>query len=72
MALTITHLKKKDLVQVMTGREKGKTGKVLRVIQKKGRVVIEKLHMKKRHTKPTGKAPGGIVESSAEAILKVL
>jgi large subunit ribosomal protein L24 len=59
---TVEHVKKKDLVQVMIGREKGKTGKILRVIHKKGKVVIEKLNIVKRHTKPTGKAPGGIVE----------
>jgi large subunit ribosomal protein L24 len=62
MLQSIFHIKKKDLVQVMTGKEKGKTGKVLRVNQKKGRVVVEKLNMLKRHTKPTGKAPGGIIE----------
>lgn len=60
--VTVEHVKKKDLVQVMVGREKGKTGKILRVIHKKGKVVIEKLNIVKRHTKPTGKAPGGIVE----------
>lgn len=62
MLLTVTHLKKKDLVQVMSGKEKGKTGKILRINQKKGRVYVEKLNMIKRHTKPTGQAPGGIVE----------
>jgi len=61
----VSHLKKKDLVQVMIGREKGKTGKILRVNHKKGKVVIEKLNMVKRHTKPTGQAPGGIVEKEA-------
>jgi large subunit ribosomal protein L24 len=60
---SVFHLKKKDLVQVMVGKEKGKTGKILRVNQKRGRVVIEKLHMHKRHTKPTGKGAGGIIES---------
>jgi len=46
----------------MSGKEKGKTGKILRVIQKKGRVVIEKLNMVKRHKKATGNTPGGIIE----------
>jgi large subunit ribosomal protein L24 len=59
----VTHLRKKDLVQVMTGKEKGKTGKILKVNHKTGRVTIEKLNMMKRHTKPTGKAPGGIIEA---------
>lgn len=63
MVRNVFHLKKKDLVQVMTGKEKGKTGKILRINQKHGRVVVEKLNLHKRHTKPTGQKPGGIVES---------
>jgi large subunit ribosomal protein L24 len=63
MERTVHHVKKKDLVQVMVGREKGKTGKVLRVIHKKGKVVVEKLFLHKRHTKPTAKSLGGIVEA---------
>ena len=59
---TVTHVKKSDLVQVMIGREKGKTGKVLRIHQKTGRLYIEKLNILKRHTKPTGKNAGGIIE----------
>ena len=39
MEHTIFHLKKKDLVQVMSGKEKGKTGKVLRINQKKNRII---------------------------------
>ncbi len=63
MVRNVFHLKKKDLVQVMTGKEKGKTGKILRINQKKGRVYVEKLNLVKRHTKPTGQKPGGIVEA---------
>ena len=62
---TVFHVKKKDLVQVMTGKEKGKTGKILKVNQKKGRVTIEKLYMIKRHTKATGQKPGGIIEQES-------
>lgn len=65
MLRTVKHIKKKDLVQVMVGREKGKTGKVLRVLHKKGKVTIEKLNVIKRHQKPTGKEPGGIIEKEA-------
>ena len=65
MIRTIFHVKKKDVVQVMSGKEKGKTGKILRVIQKKNRIVVEKLNMVKRHTKPTGSAAGGILEKEA-------
>ena len=55
----------KDLVQVMVGKDRGKTGKVLRILRKKDRVVVEKLNMVKRHTKPVGKQPGGIIEKEA-------
>lgn len=56
-------LKKGDLVQVMSGKEKGKQGKVLGVNVKTGRVLIEKVNMVKRHVKPDQKNPqGGILE----------
>jgi large subunit ribosomal protein L24 len=60
------HLKKNDLVEVLSGREKGKTGKILRVIRDKNQVVIEKVNMIKRHSRPsptTGQ--GGIIEKEA-------
>lgn len=65
METTVSHVKKRDLVQVISGKEKGKTGKVLRVVQKKGTVVVEKLNIIKRHTKATGKSPAGIIEKEA-------
>ena len=57
------HVRKNDRVMVIAGKEKGKAGKVLKVLPKKSRVVVEKLNMIKRHTKP-GRAmgKGGIVE----------
>jgi large subunit ribosomal protein L24 len=55
-------LRKNDHVQVIAGREKGKTGKILKVDTKSGRITIEKTNMVKRHTKPTQKSAGGIVE----------
>jgi large subunit ribosomal protein L24 len=59
-------LRKNDTVMVVTGRERGKTGKVLRVLPLRGRVVVERLNMVKRHTKPRGAgSPGGIVEKEA-------
>lgn len=58
-----TYVKKNDTVKVIAGKEKGKTGKIISVITKKGRVVVEKVNFIKRHTKPRGKAgQGGIVE----------
>ena len=59
-------VKKNDMVMVITGRERGKTGKVLKVIPASGRVIIERLNIVKRHSKPRGAAsPGGIVEKEA-------
>jgi large subunit ribosomal protein L24 len=57
------HVRKGDTVQVIAGKEKGKKGKVLRILPKKNRVVVERIMMVKRHTKPSQKNPqGGIVE----------
>ncbi len=59
-------LKKNDTVMVVTGRERGKTGKVLRVLRERNAVLIERLNLVKRHMKPRGmQAPGGIVEKEA-------
>ncbi len=56
-------IRKNDQVQVMTGKEKGKTGKVLKVDRKTGRVTIEKVNLVKKHVKPSQKNPqGGILE----------
>jgi large subunit ribosomal protein L24 len=59
-------LKKNDLVEVVTGKEQGKTGKILKVFREKNQVLVEKVNMIKRHTRPsptTGQ--GGIVEKEA-------
>jgi large subunit ribosomal protein L24 len=61
-----TAVKKNDLVMVITGRDRGKTGKVMRVIPETGRVLVERLNIVKRHSRPRGAAsPGGIVEKEA-------
>ena len=58
-----SNIKKNDMVTVIAGKEKGKSGKVLKVLTKSSRVVIEKLNRVKRHQKPTQTNPqGGIVE----------
>ena len=56
------HIKKGDMVQVTTGKEKGKTGKVLTIIKDKNRVVVEKMNMVKKHQRPDAKGKGGVVE----------
>ena len=60
------HVKKGDTVMVIAGRERGKTGKVLTVQLRNGKVIVEKLNIMKRHTKPTQKnRQGGIMEREA-------
>lgn len=57
-----TRLKKGDMVKVVAGKEKGKSGKILRIIGKKNRVTVEKLNFIKKHQKPDAKAKGGILQ----------
>ena len=57
------HVRKGDTVVVITGKDKGKRGRVLRILSAKGRLVVERIAMVKRHTKPTQRNPrGGILE----------
>ena len=66
-------IKKNDRVTVLAGREKGKIGAVLKVDQKRGRAIVEKTNMVKRHSKPGGQtAQGGIVEKEAPVHLSNL
>jgi large subunit ribosomal protein L24 len=59
-------IKKNDMVMVVAGRERGKTGKVLHVLPDAGKATVERLNIVKRHSKPRGAAsPGGIVEKEA-------
>jgi large subunit ribosomal protein L24 len=65
--------KKNDKVTILTGKEKGKIGAILKVDEKKGRAIVEKVNLVKRHTKPGGKAAqGGIVEKEASIHLSNL
>ena len=55
-------IKKGDQVVVLTGRDKGKSGSVLRVIPADNRVVVHGVNVGKRHTRPGAGQTGGIVE----------
>ncbi|MDR2825760.1 MAG: 50S ribosomal protein L24, partial [Deltaproteobacteria bacterium] len=57
-------IRKDDRVMVTVGKDKGKIGKILRVLRKKDRIVVEKVNMVKRHTRPNPykQQTGGIVE----------
>lgn len=60
------YVKKGDTVYVVSGKEKGKTGKVIKVLRSKNTALVEKLNIVKRHQRPTQANPtGGIVEKEA-------
>ena len=60
------HVKKNDTVMVIAGKDKGKSGRVLRLIPKKDRAIVEKVNMIKRHLKPSAQArQGGILEKES-------
>ncbi len=61
-----TYLKKDDQVEVIAGKDKGRVGKVLKVLPAKNKAIIERINMIKRHTKPTEmNQQGQIVEREA-------
>lgn len=65
-ALQKSRIRKGDTVMVIAGRDRGKSGKVLSVNRSAGKVVVEKLNIIKRHTKPNQKVKqGGILEKEA-------
>ena len=55
-------VKKGDSVVVISGRDKGKTGEVLRVLPTESRVVVQGVNLARRHTRPRMGEPGGIIE----------
>ena len=66
----MSHVRRGDTVAVISGRERGKRGKVLRVLPDAGRVVVEKVNMMKKHQRPTQKLrQGGIIEREASLSL---
>ena len=59
-------IRKNDMVMIIAGNDRGKTGKVLKVFPKKYRVIVEGINLRKRHTKPNQRNPqGGILEKEA-------
>ena len=60
-----SRLKKGDDVVIISGRDKGKTGSILRVLSSKDRVIVDGINMVKRHTRPSQAQPGGIVDKEA-------
>ncbi len=59
-------VKRDDVVEVISGEDKGRTGKVLRVLHSEGKAVVEGLNVVKRHMRKTQETPqGGILEKEA-------
>ena len=68
--LNKSSIKKDDKVKIIAGKDKDKIGKVLKVMNKKNRVLVENINIVKRHTKPNMKnRQGGIIESEAPVSL---
>lgn len=66
MALSKLNFKKGDFVVVISGEDKGRKGHVLKAFPKTGRVIVEKVHMIKKHAKPSQRNPqGGIITMEA-------
>lgn len=60
------HVKKGDTVIILSGKDKGKKGKIITALPKKGKVIVEGVNRVKRHTKPSQKVPqGGIIVKEA-------
>ena len=60
-----THLRKGDEVVVLSGKDKGKRGKIQRVLPRKGTVIVEGINLVKKHAKPTKNNPqGGVIDKA--------
>jgi large subunit ribosomal protein L24 len=60
------HIKKGDTVMVITGVNKGQKGRVLEIVRKSDRAIVEGVNLMKKHTKPNADNPqGGIIEQEA-------
>ena len=55
------HIRKNDTVYVLAGEDKGKTGKVLKMLVKKDRAIVEGVNMVSKSTKPSAKYPQGVI-----------
>ena len=58
-------IKKGDSVMVLAGKDKGKTGQVLTVLNQESRIVVQGVNMVRRHTRPSAQSTGGIIQKEA-------
>lgn len=54
-----------DEVVVITGSDKGKTGKIIKTLKNENKVIVEGVNVRKKHQKPTGQESGGIIDMEA-------
>ena len=66
------HVRRGDKVVVMTGRDKGKRGEVIKVLPSEGRAIVQGANMMKRHTRQSQTSQGGIIEQEASIHLSNL
>ena len=60
------NIRKDDMVKIITGKDRGKTGRVIKVFPKKDRLIVEGLNLVKKHQRPTQEnQQGGIIEKEA-------
>jgi len=69
MMQAVSKIRRDDEVQVIAGKDKGARGKVIRVLSDRGRVLVSKVNIIKRHTKPSQAGKGGILEREAPLAL---
>jgi large subunit ribosomal protein L24 len=65
MSRLATPIRKNDSVVVITGKDRGKRGRVLKVVPDNNRLIVEGVNVIKRHTKPSRAESGGIIEREA-------
>lgn len=66
-------IRKDDSVIVITGKDKGKTGKVLRAFPKEGKVIVEGVNIQTKHQKPMGpQKPGGLIKREGKIDVSTL
>ena len=58
-------VKKGDSVKVLAGKDKGKTGQILTVLNQQTRVIVQGVNMVRRHTRPSAQTTGGIIQKEA-------
>ncbi|OPX23341.1 MAG: 50S ribosomal protein L24 [Planctomycetales bacterium 4484_113] len=59
--MSVSRIRKGDTVMVLAGKDRGRTGKVIKVLTKKGKVVVENINIARKHQRPTQETPQGSI-----------